>query len=294
MHNSHQPNKPSQWQIRGRSLTVGERTLVMGVLNVTPDSFSDGGEFLDPQQAIRHAEQMCAEGADLIDVGAESTRPGAAAVAATEEIERVAPVIDQLAKRLNVPISIDTTKSAVAAAALSAGATIVNDVSGLRFDPQVADTVAATGAGLVLMHSRGMPDSLHRLPPVNDIFAELKESLGQSVVWAEERGVRREAIVIDPGIGFDKTQEQNLALISQLDKIKELFPDLPLLIGTSRKSFIGRILGGAPPSERLYGTMATLAAAVLSGADIVRVHDVKAALETVRVVDELKRHQAVR
>jgi dihydropteroate synthase len=281
------------WHVSGRTMAIGERTLVMGVLNATPDSFSDGAQFLDPDKAIRHAEQMAAEGADLVDIGGESTRPGATAVSAEEEVQRVAGVIEQLAKRIKVPISIDTTKSLVAAAALNAGAAIVNDVSALRFDPLVADVVARAGAGLVLMHSRGTANAMHGLPPVADIMEEVRNSLHDSISVAERHGVKRESIVIDPGIGFGKTQEQNLELIARLDQVVDMFPDFPLLIGTSRKSFIGRILEGAGTAERLHGTMASVTAAVLRGADIVRVHDVKAAVETVRVADEIKRMDRV-
>jgi dihydropteroate synthase len=283
-----------EWHIGGnRSLPIGEQTLVMGVLNVTPDSFSDGGEFLSLDQALEHAERMIAEGADIIDVGGESTRPGGAAiVSAEEETERILPVIAQLAKRFAVPISVDTTKASVARAALDAGAAIVNDISALRFDSLIADEVAKTGAGLVLMHSRGTPGALHGLPPVADIMEEVTGSLRSSVALAEQRGVKRESIVIDPGIGFGKSQEQNLELIAKLDQLIAAFPDFPLLIGTSRKSFIGRILADnngnpAPVEERFHGSMATLVAAVLKGAHIVRVHDVKAAVEAAQVVSAI-------
>jgi dihydropteroate synthase len=264
----------------------------MGVLNVTPDSFSDGDQFLLRDQALSHAEQMIADGADIIDIGGESTRPGAAVISAEDELQRVLPVIRELAKRTTVPISIDTTKSEVARAALEAGATIVNDISALRFDFHIADEVAKYGAGLVLMHSRGTPATMQKLPPVADILEEVKSSLRSSIAMAERRGVKRESIVIDPGIGFGKTQEQNLELIASLDRLAQAFPDLAILIGTSRKSFIGHILAdeqGQPalPSDRLHGTMATITAAVLRGAHLVRVHDVKAAVETVRVADAM-------
>jgi len=266
----------------------------MGILNVTPDSFSDGNLFLSPQEALAHAEQMIAEGADIIDVGGESTRPGGAAIVSPEEeLNRVLPVISQLVKRSPVPISIDTTKSVVARAALDAGAAIVNDISALRFDPQIADEVAKAGAGLVLMHSRGTPGSLHGLPPVDDIIEEVTSSLRSSIALAEQRGVKRESIVIDPGIGFGKSQEQNIELIAKLDRLIAAFPDFPLLIGTSRKSFIGRILADAngnpaPVSERLHASLATLTVAILNGAHIVRVHDVKAAVETVKTAAAIK------
>jgi dihydropteroate synthase len=284
-----------EWHIsESRTLPIGGRTLVMGVLNVTPDSFSDGGEFLSLDSALAHAEQMIAEGVDIIDVGGESTRPGGVAiVSAEDELQRVLPVIEKLAQRTTVPISVDTTKASVARAALDAGAAIVNDISALRFDSQIADEVAKAGAGLVLMHSRGTPGALHGLPPVADIIEEVTSSLRGSIEIAEQRGVKRESIVIDPGIGFGKSQEQNLELIVKLDQLIAAFPDFPLLVGTSRKSFIGRILADrdgnpAPVAERLHGSLATMTAAILKGAHIVRVHDVKAAMETVRVVDLLK------
>lgn len=277
------------WHIAGRTLTIGKHTLVMGVLNVTPDSFSDGSQFLTPEIALEHAEEMIADGADIIDIGGESTRPGAVVVPLDEELERVAPVISELAKRIHIPISVDTTKAAVARVALDAGAAIVNDISALRFDFHVADEVAKSGAGLVLMHSRGTPATMHRLPPVAEIMEEIRSSLTSSIHMAQRRGVRAESIAIDPGIGFGKSYEQNIELIGRLDQLKSLFPGMPILIGTSRKSFIGKILDNAPVTERLHGTMASVAAAALRGAHIVRVHDVKAAVETVRVADAIKR-----
>jgi dihydropteroate synthase len=281
------------WQIRDGVLSIGERTLIMGILNVTPDSFSDGGQFVSVDAALARAEQMIAEGADIIDVGGESTRPGGEAVSIEEEIGRVVPVIEALARRSDVPISVDTTKSEVARAALDAGAAIVNDISALRFDFYIADAVARAGAGLVLMHSRGTPATMHRLPPVADIMHEVTHSLRASINMAERRGVKRESIVIDPGIGFGKSQEQNLELLAKLDQLIAALPDYPLLIGTSRKSFIGRILAGesgtpAPVEDRLHGTMATITSAVLNGAHIVRVHDVKATAETIRVAESIR------
>src|ERR1051326_2170773 len=265
-------------------MPMNERTLIMGILNVTPDSFSDGGQFVTLDTALAQAEKMIAEGVDIIDVGGESTRPGGEPVSFQEEIDRVVPVIEALARRIEVPLSVDTTKSEVARAALDAGAAIVNDISALRFDFYVADAVARAGAGLVLMHSRGTPATMHRLPPVADIMDEVVSSLRASIHMAERRGVKRESIVIDPGIGFGKSQQQNVELIARLDKLIAAFPDYPLLIGTSRKSFIGKILSDdsanpAPASERLYGTLATIAVSVLKGANIIRVHDVKAAVE---------------
>src|ERR1700754_725309 len=283
----------TSWQIRDRVMPIGERTLIMGILNVTPDSFSDGGQFLSADQALVRAEEMIAEGADIIDIGGESTRPGGEPVSVEEEIGRVVPVIEALSTRVSTPISVDTTKSEVARAALDAGASIINDISALRFDFYIADAVARAGAGLVLMHSRGTPATMHRMPPVADIMYEVVSSLRASIHMAERRGVARESIAIDPGIGFGKTQEQNLELIARLDELIAAFPDYPLLIGTSRKSFIGRILAdesGTPaaPEDRLHGTMATITAAILRGAHIVRVHDVKATVETIRVAESIR------
>ncbi|MFN2510191.1 MAG: dihydropteroate synthase [Pyrinomonadaceae bacterium] len=281
-----------EWHIVGRILPIGTRTLIMGVLNITPDSFSDGAQFLAPDKALARAEQMIADGADIIDVGGESTRPGANLISPEDELQRVLPVIQELTKRFSVPISIDTTKALVARAALDAGAAIVNDISALRFDLHIADEVAKFGAGLVLMHSRGTPATMQRLPLMADAFEEVTSSLRSSVAMAERRGVKRESIVIDPGIGFGKTQEQNIELIARLDRLTSAFPDFAILIGTSRKSFIGRLLAdenGEPASsdDRLHGTMASITAAVLRGAHIVRVHDVKAAAETMRIADAI-------
>jgi dihydropteroate synthase len=281
------------WHIKDRLLPIGERTLIMGILNVTPDSFSDGGQFFSIDAALAHAEQMIAEGADIIDVGGESTRPGGEPVSAEDEIKRVVPVIEALVQRTDTPISVDTTKSEVVRAALDAGAAIVNDISALRFDFYIANAVARAGAGLVLMHSRGTPATMHRLPPVADIMHEVTHSLRASINMAERRGVKRESIVIDPGIGFGKSQEQNLELIAKLDQLIAAFPDYPLLIGTSRKSFIGRILADdsgtpVPAEDRLHGTMATITTAILKGANIVRVHDVRAAAETITVLSAIR------
>ncbi len=277
-----------QWKLARRSLPYGERTLLMGVLNVTPDSFSDGGEFFSLDRALAHAEQMIAEGADIIDIGGESTRPGSEFISEAEELGRVIPVIDVLAAKGAAPISIDTTKSSVARAALAAGAEIVNDISGLRFDPLIANEAAKAKAGLVLMHSRGTPKTMQKLSPVDDIMAEVISGLRQSIAVAEERGVVREGIAIDPGIGFGKTSEQNLELIAKLDQLAIAFAEFPIMIGTSRKSFIGKLLDDAPVDQRLHGTIASIVASVLNGAHIVRVHDVKAAVEAVRIANAVR------
>jgi len=232
---------------------------------------------------------MIAEGADIIDIGGESTRPGSEFVSEQQEMDRVIPVIERVASNTSVPISIDTTKPSVARAALQAGVEIVNDISGLRFDPGIADEAARAGAGLVLMHSRGVPKTMQRMPPAEDVMSDVIDGLRESSAIAEQRGVPRESIAIDPGIGFGKTVEQNLELIAKLDQITRAFPDSPIIIGTSRKSFIGKLLGGAPADERLYGTIASVAVSVLNGAHIVRVHDVKPTVEAARIVDAINR-----
>lgn len=280
---------PHQWKLARRSLPYGERTLVMGVLNVTPDSFSDGGQFLSFDQAIAHVEQMINDGADIIDIGGESTRPGSEFVSVEEELRRVISIIEQLTANGSVPISIDTTKSSVARAALAAGAEIVNDISALRFDPSLADEVARAHAGLVLMHSRGTPKNMQTLPPVADIISEVIGGLRESVAVGKKHGVAQESIAIDPGIGFGKTVEQNVELIAKLDQLAREFADFPVMIGTSRKSFIGKLLDGAPADQRLYGTIASTVASVMNGAHIVRVHDVKAAVEAVKVADAINK-----
>jgi len=276
-----------EWKLARRSLRYGERTLLMGVLNVTPDSFSDGGKFFSADHAVAHAEQMMAEGADVIDIGGESTRPGSDFVSEDEELRRVIPVIEKLAAISSIPISIDTTKPSVARAACEAGAEIINDISGLRFAPALAAVAKSTQAGLLLMHSRGTPKDMQQIPFAEDVFADVSEGLRHSISIAEQFGVARESIAIDPGIGFGKSVEQNLEIIRRLRDLSREFADLPIVIGTSRKSFLGKLLNGVPADERLYGTIATVVASVLNGAHIVRVHDVKAAVEAVTVADAI-------
>jgi dihydropteroate synthase len=278
-----------EWKLARRSLPYGQRTLVMGVLNITSDSFSDGGKFYSPESAVEHALAMIAEGADIIDIGGESTRPGSAFVSQEEELQRVIPVIERLTTETSIPISVDTTKSSVARAALEAGAEIVNDISALRFDPAIADEVAKGKAGLVLMHSRGTPKTMQQLPPVTDILGEVIGGLRESIAVAQHHGVAPDSIAIDPGIGFGKTAEQNVELIARLDQLVAEFADFPVMIGTSRKSFIGKLLDNAPADQRLYGTIASVLASVIKGAHIVRVHDVKAAVDAVRVGDAITR-----
>jgi dihydropteroate synthase len=302
-----------QWSVGSRALELGKRTLIMGVVNVTPDSFSDGGAFLDRDKAIEHAERLLDEGADIIDVGGESTRPGARVdagkpwqaeaksasgnlkvasvpVDTEEELRRVIPVITELKKRRpSAFVSIDTYKTTVARAAVSVGAEIVNDVSGFRWDPQMAKTTADLKCGVVLMHMRGRPEEWRTLPPAGDIVLLVKRELKE---WAEKAvlaGVRRERLVLDPGFGFGKNFEQNYPLMHRFNELQAA--GFPLLAGTSRKSFIGRTLAvdgkDAPPEKRLYGTLATQVALILSGAHILRTHDVKASVETARIADAI-------
>lgn len=260
----------------------------MGVLNTTPDSFYDGGRYATLDAALAHAEQMLEEGADILDIGGESTRPGADPVPEDEEIRRVVPLIEAIVARSpDAVLSVDTTKSRVAQHALQAGACILNDISGATFDPHMLEVAAQTGALVVLMHIKGTPKTMQQNPVYDDVVAEVRTTLHAHARRALEAGVPKERIWLDPGIGFGKTVEHNLQLLRGLPELRAL--DLPILVGTSRKSFIGHILGGLPPQERLEGTLATLALAVAWGADIVRVHDVKAAVRAVKVADALCR-----
>ena len=285
-----------QWKLPRRTLAYGERTLVMGIINLTPDSFSLDGLKSNFQHAWEQTLRMIEEGADIIDIGGESTRPGAEMVSAEEEIRRVSPFLDLMVEHYHtrgegvseIPFSIDTTKAEVARVALRSGVEIVNDISGLRFDPTIATVAAEAEAGLILMHSRGTFETMHRLEPVQDIMKEVADGWRRSISEAERRGVERTRIALDPGIGFSKTRQQNIELIARLDQLAREFPDFPLLVGTSRKSFIGHLLGDAPVEQRIHGTMASVAASVLGGAQVVRVHDVRAAVETIRVVDAIK------
>jgi dihydropteroate synthase len=276
-------------QCGSRRLELGRRTLVMGVLNVTPDSFADGGRFFDRDRAIEHGLTMAREGADIIDVGGESTRPFSEPVPADEEMERVLPVIESLAGEVDVPVSIDTTKAEVARAALAAGAGMLNDVSALRFDREMAAVAAESGAPLVVMHMKGTPGDMQKDPHYDDLIGEILAFLEKVVQEAVQAGVRREQILIDPGIGFGKTFDHNLQLIRDLDRLSAV--GRPLVIGCSRKAFIGHILG-KEADDRDPGTMAAAAAAVMNGAHVVRVHNVAMAVDAVRIVDAVKRGRA--
>ena len=271
---------------RGKSLTLGNRTHVMGILNVTPDSFSDGGRYLDAQRAVAHTRLMVEEGATLVDVGGESSRPGASPVSVAEELARVLPVIRAIVDTVDVLISVDTYKAEVARQALAAGAHLVNDITALRGDTAMASVVASMEAGLILMHMKGTPRTMQQAPHYADVVSEVRASLAASVQTAEEQGVSAERIIIDPGIGFGKTSEHNLELLKRLSEFRSL--NKPLLIGTSRKSFIGNVLG-LPTSERVEGTAATVCWAIAQGADIVRVHDVKANVRAALMTDALYR-----
>ncbi|HLA96787.1 MAG TPA: dihydropteroate synthase [Pyrinomonadaceae bacterium] len=275
------------WQTSRRMLSL-ETPLLMAILNVTPDSFSDGGRFASVDAAIDRAKEMIDEGADIIDIGGESTRPGSERVSDEVEIDRVVPVIAAITSCFDIPVSIDTSKSEVAKAAVNAGAEIINDISGLRFDERIAEVAAAHNTGLVLMHSRGRFETMHSQPPVDDIFAVVSEDFDRAIIIAAKHGVQPANIALDIGIGFGKTLEQNLELIAKLDRLVHEYSSCPVLVGTSRKSFIGKILGDKPANERLTGSLASAAIAVWNGAKIVRVHDVKDTVEMVKMIGAIK------
>ena len=272
------------WQTSRRTLGL-DRTFVMAILNITPDSFSDGGQYLSVAEALERAQTMIAEGADLIDIGGESTRPGSVRVTSHDEIERIRPAVTAIRERFDIPISVDTSKAEVAEAALQAGAEIINDISGLRFDERIAEVVARNKAGLVLMHSRGEFESMHSQTPVENIMEDVAADFRRSIDAADKYGIAHEQIVLDVGIGFGKTLDQNLELIAKIDKLAAEFPSYALLVGASRKSFIGKLLGDGGASERLSGSLAAAAVAAWNGARIVRVHDVKETVECLKIVD---------
>jgi len=278
-------------KLPARTLLLGERTLVMGVLNVTPDSFSDGGVYFDKDSAVARALEIEKAGADILDIGGESTRPGSAAISAEEELRRVLPVLEKLRGLLKIPISIDTSKGEVAEAAAVAGAEILNDVSALRGDPRVADIARRRKLPLILMHMRGEPRTMQKLPFARDVMRDVASGLRRATAIARRAGVPKTQIILDPGIGFGKSFAQNYELLARLPELARL--GFPLLEGTSRKSFIGRalesVLGSSPvpESSRAWGTAATVAASVLGGAHIVRVHDVAEMVQVVRVADAI-------
>lgn len=280
------------WRCRDRKLSVFDRVHIIGILNVTPDSFSDGGLFYDREAAVKQGIQMVHDGADIIDIGGESSRPGAEPVSPTEESERVIPVIEALTKEVDVPISVDTTKAEVAKAALEAGAAIVNDISALRFDPSMAGVVASFGAGVILMHMLGEPRTMQKHPSYKDVVGEVGAALYDWAAKAEERGIDRDRIAIDPGIGFGKTKEHNLSLIKNLSELRGTHR-YPVIVGPSRKTFIGLTLGlpleeGRAGRAPLEGTAAVVAWLVTRGVQAVRVHDVKEMAGVVRMIEAVK------
>jgi len=275
-------------RLGARTIHFGARTQLMGVINVTPDSFSDGGDFLDPERAVAHGLEMAAQGADFLDLGGESTRPGAAEVDAAEELRRVLPVLRSLREKTEVPISVDTRKAKVAEAAIELGADLINDVSGLQFDPELAAVVGRSSAACCVMHAQGLPQTMQKDPRYRDAIAEILVFLERSMRQAAEAGIERERILVDPGIGFGKTADQNLHILRRLSDLRAL--RRPILVGTSRKSFLRSLVGDKPPRERLSGTLGSLAAIAVEGsADILRVHDVREAKEAVSVADAIRR-----
>jgi len=277
-------------KLPSRTLLLGERTLVMGVLNVTPDSFSDGGKFFTLKRAVDGALAMERAGADLLDIGAESTRPGSAGISAAEELQRLLPVLEALRARLKIPISVDTQKSGVAEIALGAGAAMLNDISGLKNDPGMAEVAAKFGVPLILMHMRGTPRTMQKQPFAKNVVKDVIAGLRHSISIARRAGVRKSQIILDPGIGFGKSFRQNYELLARLPELAKL--GYPLLVGTSRKGFLGATLATrgkpAPPEARIWGTAATVTASILGGAHIVRVHDVAEMAQVAKVAGALR------
>jgi len=274
-------------KLNSRTLLLGERTMVMGVLNVTPDSFSDGGRFLEPELAVEQALAMEKAGADLLDIGGESTRPGSQETSPAEELDRILPVLEALRGGLKISISVDTRRATVAELALRAGAEIINDISGLNHDPKIAEVAARHGVPLILMHMRGEPRTMQAGPFARDVMQDVLQGLRRSVAAARKAGVAKSQIILDPGVGFGKSFAQNYELLQKLQQLARL--GYPLLVGTSRKGFLGATLARdgrpAPPEERIWGTAATVTASILHGAHIVRVHDVAEMVRVARVAD---------
>jgi dihydropteroate synthase len=279
-------------RLPARTLALGQHTLVMGILNVTPDSFSDGGLYLDANAAVTRAIAMKAAGADIIDVGGESTRPGSAGVSAEEEMRRILPILRGLRGKIRIPISVDTSKAEVAEAAAEAGAEIVNDVTGLRNDPRIAEVARRRKLGLILMHMRGTPQTMQTTPFARDVIRDVNVGLRRSIALASKAGVAKSQIVIDPGIGFGKSHEQNCEILRRLPEFAKL--GFPLLVGTSRKSFLGTALMQNTENDRIWGTAATVAASILQGAHIVRVHDVAEMAQVARVTDVVRSPELLR
>lgn len=268
-------------------LDFSKKTYIMGILNVTPDSFSDGGLYFDRDKAIEQAIRLVEDGADILDIGGESTRPGSEPVSTEEEIRRTIPVIEAISKKVNIPVSIDTYKSEVARRAIEAGASMVNDISGLRFDPEMAGVVAAYNVPVIIMHIKGKPKDMQEKPFYEALIPEIMDYLRVSIRIAIDSGIAEDKIIIDPGIGFGKTFEHNLKIINNLKEFTSL--GMPVAIGVSRKAFIGKILGDLSPHQRLEGTAAAVAISIFNGANIVRVHDVKEMARVAKVADAIKR-----
>ena len=283
--------KKFKLRLPSRTLVLGERTLVMGVLNVTPDSFSDGGLFLDADAAVARALEMELAGADLIDVGGESTRPGAESISASDEMRRILPVLEKLRGRLKIPISIDTSKAEVAEAAAYQGAEIINDVTALRADPRLAVIAAKRRLPLILMHMRGDPRTMQKRAFARDVMRDVSAGLRRAVGIARRAGVPKTQVVLDPGIGFGKSAAQNYELLQKLPELARF--GHALLVGTSRKSFHAKVPGAAPDVDRIWGTAATVAVSILGGAHIIRVHDVREMVQVARVTDAVMRPQSV-
>ena len=275
--------KRFEWKIREKTLQLGERTLIVGVLNITPDSFSDGGKYLDPDRAFAHAIDLEEQGADIIDIGAESTRPGAVRISEAEELRRLVPVLKRLRNKLTVPLSVDTYKSVIAEKALELGADIINDPSALTFDPDLARTVGQANGGLILNHMRGSPETWLKLPPLKDAMQVILKELDAAVHRAMRAGLDRKQIVVDPGLGFGKRKEQNAEILGQLEALARL--EMPIMTGPSRKHFLAR----ESQEGTEFATAAAVAACVLKGSHLVRVHDVKAMKPVVEVADEILR-----
>ena len=273
--------------IRNQCFAWGQQTYLMGVLNITPDSFSDGGDYNNLDAALDRAQALVNGGATLLDIGGQSTRPGATPISPEAELERVIPIIKTIRKSLNVPISVDTTRAMIAQQAIRAGADLVNDISGGTFDPEMLSTVAELEVPMILMHIRGTPETMQQLTDYDDLVGEIRQVLSERIVAAEKAGIARSRLIIDPGIGFGKTYDQNLELLQQLHQFQSL--GVPLLVGTSRKSFIGKIINQDDPKQRVWGTAATCCAAIAQGADILRVHDLPEMWEVSRVADAIWR-----
>jgi dihydropteroate synthase len=278
-----------RWVCANRTFDIGARTLVMGIVNVTPDSFSDGGLFFAPSQAIDQAYRLFEDGADIIDIGGESSRPGASPASVEEERKRVIPVIQELSGRARLPVSIDTVKYEIAQEALDAGAAIINDISGLQKEPRLADLAAEYRTGLVIMHMRGTPQTMQSLTSYDDLVLDIRSFFSQQIAMATRVGVQDEQIVLDPGIGFSKTAEQNLMILHRLSDFG--VGPLPVMVGSSRKSMLGAITGKGV-KERVYATASAVAVSIANGAHIVRVHDVKEMVDVVRVADSI-RHERI-